>query len=126
MQQKVRLLNKIKKVKIRFIIILVYIFISFNCIGQDKIVKIKSDSIFISFFYKSKKATRYTKNDTTYYLTKRVTDTSFMLSKYQKGKLVWSKKMQAIIAKDSLVVNAKMTDIRGKSKKKYYLGIEIP
>ncbi len=117
--------------KIRLLIILVWIFISFNCIGQDKIVKIKPDSIFISFFYKSKKATRYTKNDTTYYLTKRITDTSFMFSKYQKRKLVWSKKMQAIIANDSLLVNAKMIDIKGKSKiikskEKYYLGIEIP
>ena len=116
--------------KIRLLVILVCIFISFNCIGQDKIVKIKSDSIFISFFYKSKKATRYTKNDTTCYLTKRVTDTSFMLSKYQKGKLVWSKKMQAIIAKDSLVVNDKMRDLKGKSKiikskAKYYLGKEM-
>ena len=116
--------------KIRLLVILVCIFISFNCIGQDKIVKIKSDSIFISFFYKSKKVTRYTKNDSTYYLTKRVTDTSFMLSKYQKGKLVWSKKMQAIIAKDSLVVYDKMRGLKGKSKiikskAKYYLGKEM-
>lgn len=116
--------------KIKLISLVCY-FISLNCIGQDKIVKIKSDSLFVRFFYKSNKATHHTKNDTIYYLTKRVTDTSFMLNKYQKGKLVWSKKMQAIIAKDSLVVNAKMIDIKGKakiskSKAKYYLGIEIP
>ena len=54
-----------------------------------------------------------------------------MLNKYQKGELVWSKKIHAIIAKDSLVVNTKMIDIKGKSKiskskEKYYLGIEIP
>lgn len=116
--------------KIGFLVIIASIFISFNCIGQDKIVKIKSESVYISFFYKSKKATRYTKNDTTYYLTKRVTDTSFMLSKYQKGTLVWSKKMKAVIAKDSLNIYDKKRDSSGmskitQSKAKYYLGIEL-
>ena len=116
--------------KIKLISLVCY-FISFNCIGQDKIVKIKSDSLFVRFFYQSNKSTHHTENDTIYYLTKRINYASFMLNKNLKGKLVWSKIIHSIIAKDSLVVNTKMIDIKGKSKiskmrAKYYLGIEIP
>ena len=113
------------------VLLICLVLLSFNCMGQDKIVKVVSDKVFISFFYKSNRATRYTKNDTTYYLSKRINDSSFTLKKYQKRKLIWSRKMNAIVAPDSLVLYDKTRGQNDKSKiikskAKYYLGIEIP
>ena len=101
---------------------------SCSCKGQSKTVRIESDSIFISFFFKSNKSTKYTKNDTTFFLCKALNDSCFSLRKYQHGKLISCSNYKAVPVKDSLTVYNKVRGKDGKSKiiklkEKYYLGI---
>jgi hypothetical protein len=110
------------------IIFFLFITTSYSCKGQRKIVRIESDSIFISFFFKSNKAIKHTKNDTTFFLSKAINDSCFNLRRYQNGKLISSLKYKAVPVVDSLVVNNKVIGKNGiskiiKSKEKYYLGL---
>lgn len=101
-----------------------------NVNGQSKTVKIKSESIYVSFFYKSFRPSRHTKNDSLFYLTKRITDSTFTLEKVIKKRKAWLKKIYAMPARDSLNIYDKVRDSKGnskiiKSKALYYVGIEM-
>lgn len=108
---------------------LLFSFFSVKLFSQFKAVKIKSEDIYINFFYK-KKQTKYIKNDSTYYLCKTVTASIFLLEKYLNNKRIWQFKYKAVRASDSLNVRELRRDSTGEHKiyyikQPYYIGIYL-
>lgn len=97
--------------------------------AQYKVVKIVSEDIYINYFYKINQ-TKRTKNDTTFYLIKKIAPSSFFLEKYINNKKVWRRRYRTKIVKDSLNVMERSRDSVGQlkinnNKKQYFLGEEV-
>lgn len=112
----------------RAFLIAIFLFGSLKSWTQHKYVKIESEKIYITFFYKQHTST-YLKNDSVNYICTRITDSSFVLSKYvqEKNKSVSYKTVQA---QEPLIISTKTRNKNGNYKmrrklKAYYIGVKI-
>jgi hypothetical protein len=117
----------------RKVILTLSLFCIFNLsFGQPKTVKINLETgkIYLPFFYKLTKTTRYTLNDSVYFLCRKINPDKFFLDKYVNKQKEWTKVYRIEQANDSLNVTTRVggKDARHRfeySKEKYYNSFQI-
>jgi hypothetical protein len=100
--------------------------------AQSKTVKmnLETGKIYLNFFYKSSKNSRYTLSDSVYFLCRKIDGTKFYLDKYINRKKQWTRIYKIEQANDSLNVTTRVGGSDGKhkfeySKEKYYNSFQV-
>jgi hypothetical protein len=100
--------------------------------GQSKTVKmnLETGKIYLSFFYKTAKSTKYTVNDSVYFLCRRINPDKFFLDKYVNKQREWTRIYRIEPAMDSLNVTTRIGGKDAKhrfeySKEKYYNSFQV-
>ena len=116
----------------QIILTLLFLCIFSFSFGQPKTVKVNLETgkIYLNFFYKIAKSTRYTLNDSVYFLCRKINPDKFFLDKYLYKQKEWTRIYRIEPALDSLNVTTRFGGRDAKhsfeySKEKYYNSFQV-